>query len=172
VLVPVDGLKIVGDQRSQRRGLARTLARAVVPAVGGALIEESGAEYVPAASRELGSFDLVVECAGNAQLMADALGLVRRSGIVCLLGIDGREQTVGLDGRTIGVDAVLENRVLFGSVNARREDWLAGIDALDEMRRRWPGTLDQLIGLRVPLDRFEEALAFGGGKATLVLDDV
>jgi glucose 1-dehydrogenase len=135
------------------------------------LIEESGACYVSSTSDDLGRFDLVVECAGDAQLMADALGLVRRSGIVCLLGIDGREQTVGLDGRTIGVDAVLENRVLFGSVNARREDWLAGIDALDEMRRRWPGTLEQLIGLRVPLDRFEEALAFGGGKATLVLSE-
>jgi len=135
------------------------------------LIEESGACYVSSTSDDLGRFDLVVECAGDAQLMADALGLVRRSGIVCLLGIDGREQTVGLDGRTIGVDAVLENRVLFGSVNARREDWLAGIDALDEMRRRWPGTLEQLVGLRVPLDRFEEALAFGGGKATLVLSE-
>jgi glucose 1-dehydrogenase len=135
------------------------------------VIEESGAHYVSSCSGDLGRFDLVVECAGNAQLMADALGLVRRSGVVCLLGIDGREQTVGLDGRTIGVDAVLENRVLFGSVNARREDWLAGIDALDEMRRRWPGTLEQLVGLRVPLDRFEDALAFGGGKATLVLDD-
>ena len=135
------------------------------------LIEESGARYVSAANDDVGRFDLVVECAGNAQLMADALGLVRRSGVVCVLGIDGREQTVGLDGRTIGVDAVLENRVLFGSVNARREDWLAGIDALDEMRRRWPGTLEQLVGLRVPLDRFDEALAFGGGKATLVLSE-
>src|SRR6202007_3400619 len=124
------------------------------------LIEESGAEYVPAAGRELGTFDLVVECAGNAQLMADALGLLRRSGVACVLGIDGRDQTVSLDGRTIGVDAVLENRVLFGSVNARREDWVAGIEALDEMRRRWPGALEHLLGLRVPLDRFEDALAF------------
>ncbi len=135
------------------------------------LIEETGAEYVPAGSGDLGRFDLVVECAGNAQLMADALGLLRRSGVACLLGIDGREQKVELDGRTIGVDAVLENRVLFGSVNARREDWVAGIAALDEMRRRWPGALDQLIGLRVPLDRFDDALSFSGGKATLVLSD-
>jgi threonine dehydrogenase-like Zn-dependent dehydrogenase len=135
------------------------------------LIEEAGAEYVPAGSGDLGTFDLVVECAGNAQLMADALGLLRRSGVACLLGIDGREQTVSLDGRTLGVDAVLENRVIFGSVNARREDWLAGIDALDEMRRRWPGTLEQLIGLRVPLDRFEDALAFAGGKATLLISE-
>ena len=135
------------------------------------LIEEAGAEYVTAGSGDLGRFDLVVECAGNAQLMADALGLLRRSGVACLLGIDGREQTVSLDGRTLGVDAVLENRVIFGSVNARREDWLAGIDALGEMRRRWPGTLEQLVGLRVPLDRFDEALAFAGGKATLVLSE-
>ncbi|HEY5098422.1 MAG TPA: alcohol dehydrogenase catalytic domain-containing protein [Gaiellaceae bacterium] len=135
------------------------------------LIEETGAEYVPAGSGDLGRFDLVVECAGNAQLMADALGLLRRSGVACLLGIDGREQKVELDGRTIGVDAVLENRVLFGSVNAQREDWVAGIAALDGMRRRWPGALDQLIGLRVPLDRFDDALSFSGGKATLVLSD-
>ena len=139
------------------------------------LIEESGARYVSTAAAELadlGRFDLVVECAGNAQLMAASIGLLRRSGVACLLGIDGREQTVALDGRTIGVDTVLENRVLFGSVNARREDWVAGVDALDEMRRRWPEALEQLIGLRVPLDRFEDALAFSGGKATLVLDEL
>jgi hypothetical protein len=39
------------------------------------------------------------------------------------------------------------------------------------MRRCWPGVLDQLLGLRVPLDRFEDALAFTGGKATLVLSE-
>jgi glucose 1-dehydrogenase len=119
---------------------------------------------------ELGAFDLVVEAAGNAQLMAGALGLLRRSGIACLLGIDGREQTVAMQGRVIGLDAVLENRVLFGSVNAHRQDWLAGVEQLDRARERFPGVLEQLVALRVPLDRFEEAFAFRGGKATLVLD--
>ena len=68
----------------------------------------------------------------------------------------------------IGVDAVLENRVLFGSVNARRDDWLAGVEALDRAREALPGALEELIGLRVPLDRFADAFAFRGGKATLV----
>jgi len=137
------------------------------------LVEECGARYVssPAvALEELGRFDLVVECAGSAELMAASLGLLRRSGVACLLGIDGRAQTVALDGRTIGVDVVLENRVLFGSVNAQRQDWLAGVEGLDAIRRRWPGALEQLVGLRAPLDRFADALAFTGGKATLVLD--
>ena len=120
---------------------------------------------------ELGSFDLVIEAAGNAQLMADTLGLLRRSGVACLLGIDPRVQRVELDGRTIALDTILENRVLFGSVNAARQDWLAAVADLDRAREVWPDELEQFVSLRVPLDRFEDAFAHRGGKATLVLAD-
>jgi threonine dehydrogenase-like Zn-dependent dehydrogenase len=138
-----------------------------------AIVEELGAQYVQVADdlTKLGSFDLVVEAAGDAQLMADALGLLGRSGIACLLGIDGRKQTVSLDGHTLGYDTVLENRVLFGSVNANRIDWLAAVDALDRAATQHRDALEQLIGLRVPLDRFADAFAFKGGKATLVLSE-
>ncbi|MGH2999874.1 MAG: zinc-binding dehydrogenase, partial [Gaiellaceae bacterium] len=139
-----------------------------------AVVEASGAEYVSTAGADvadLGRFDLVVECAGDAHLTAAALRLLDRSGVACILGIDGRDQAVPVDGRTLGVDFVLENRVLFGSVNAQRGDWDDAVVALDAIRRRWPGALEQLIGLRVPLDRFEDALAFGGGKAALVLSE-
>jgi glucose 1-dehydrogenase len=136
------------------------------------LVEASGAAYVSTESTDLaqlGRFDLVVECAGDARLTAAALGLLGRSGVACILGIDGREQDVPVDGRTLGVDFVLENRVLFGSVNAQRHDWDDAVQALDAVRRRWPETLEQLVALRVPLDRFDEALAFTGGKAVLTL---
>ena len=69
------------------------------------------------------------------------------------------------------LDAILENRVLFGSVNAAREDWLAAVADLDRARERWPDELEQFVSLRVPLDRFEDAFAHRGGKATLVLSD-
>lgn len=120
--------------------------------------------------KELGQFDLVVEAAGDAQLMADTLGLLRRNGIACLLGIDGREQRVSVDGPTLGVDMLLGNRVLFGSVNAQRRDWLAAVDALDRAQDKWRDVLESFISLRVPLDRFGEAFAHRGGKATLVLE--
>jgi hypothetical protein len=103
--------------------------------------------------------------------MADALGLLRRSGVACLLGIDPRVQQVALEGRTLALDAILENRVLFGSVNAAREDWLEAVADLDRVRERWPDELERFVGLRVPLDRFEDAFAHRGGKATLVLSD-
>jgi threonine dehydrogenase-like Zn-dependent dehydrogenase len=137
------------------------------------IAEALGAHYIPTQTTDLsdaGPFDIVVEAAGNAQLMLDGLGLLGRSGVACLLGIDGREGKAQIENKVIGVDAVLENRVLFGSVNARREDWVTGVEALDRAREQFPGALEELIGRRVPLDRFADAFAFSGGKATLVLD--
>jgi threonine dehydrogenase-like Zn-dependent dehydrogenase len=137
------------------------------------IAEALGAHYVSTKTTDLsdaGPFDIVVEAAGDAQLMLDALGLLGRSGVACLLGIDGREGKAQIENKVIGVDVVLENRVLFGSVNAHRDDWVTGVEALDRARKQFPGALEELIGLRVPLDRFAEAFAFSGGKATLVLD--
>ena len=129
------------------------------------IAEALGARYERDAD---GTFDLIVEAAGNAQLMVDTLARLGRSGVACLLGLDGRNQKVELDGRVVGIDTVLENRVLFGSVNAHRRDWLAGVEALARADRE---PLEQLVGLRVPLDRFADAFAFRGGKATLVVSD-
>ena len=66
---------------------------------------------------------------------------------------------------------MIENRVVFGSVNAHRSDWVAAVAALEAMRERWPDALEQFVGLRVPLDRFAEAFDHRGVKATLVVDE-
>jgi glucose 1-dehydrogenase len=141
------------------------------------LVAACGARYVsttetplPALREEVGGYDLVVEATGDAQVMLDVLGLLRRNGVGCLLGLDSRPRTVSIAGPVIGIDAVLENRVLFGSVNAHPEDWRAAVDGLEEIRRRWPGSLETMIGLRVAPDRFAEAFAYRGVKATLVFD--
>jgi threonine dehydrogenase-like Zn-dependent dehydrogenase len=140
------------------------------------LAEASGARYVStpvtplAAVREdVGGFDLVIEAAGSADVMAEALGLLGRNGVACVLGIDPRHRTVGIEGRLLALDMVIQNRVLFGSVNAQRQDWEAAVAGLDAARARWPGALAEFVGLRVPLDRFQEAFDHRGSKATLVL---
>jgi glucose 1-dehydrogenase len=144
-----------------------------------ALAAATGARYVSttdttfeALRAETGGFDLVVEATGDAQVMADSIALLRRSGIACLLGLDPRERTVELPGRVLGFDMMLGNRVVFGSVNAHPQDWTAGVDALERARQQWPDALEALIGLRVPLDRYADAFAFRGVKATLVLDEL
>jgi threonine dehydrogenase-like Zn-dependent dehydrogenase len=142
------------------------------------LVTASGARYVSTNDTSLadlrvetGGFDVVISAVPDAQVMADSLGLLRRSGVACLLGIDGRPQAVSIDGPVLGLDAVLENRVLFGSVNAHHQDWLAAVDSLARARERWPEALEAVVGRRIPLDRFAEAFNYRGVKATLVLDD-
>lgn len=144
--------------------------RAELVAASGARYVSTGAEPLTSLREEAGGFDLVVEATGNAQVMADSIGMLRRSGVACLLGLDPRRRTVELDGRVLGVDAILENRVVFGSVNANRIDWLAAVESLDRARERWPDVLPEFVGLRVPLDQFADAFGHAGVKATLVLD--
>jgi len=142
------------------------------------LVSACGARYfstsdapLAALRADVGGFDLVVEATGNSQVMTESIGMLRRNGVACLLGIDGRQQTVELDGRVIGVDMILENRAVLGSVNAHRQDWLAAVDGLARARELWPDALQEFVSLRVPLDRFADAFASRGVKATLVLAD-
>jgi threonine dehydrogenase-like Zn-dependent dehydrogenase len=131
----------------------------------------SVAETPPEAlARDVGGFDVVLEATGDAEVMLGTLGLLARNGVACLLGLDARPGRVALERRVVGVDAVLGNRALVGSVNAHRDDWVAAVAALARARRRWPGVLEAFVGLRVPVDRFEDAFAFPGVKATLAFD--
>jgi glucose 1-dehydrogenase len=134
----------------------------------------SGARYVStaqtplaAARDEAAGFDIVIEAAGNAEMMVEAMAALRRNGVACLLGLDARSHPVEIDATLLGRDFVIENRVLFGSVNAHRTDWVAAVEALEAMQRRWPDALEQLVGLRVEPDRFSEAFGYRGVKATL-----
>jgi hypothetical protein len=102
--------------------------------------------------------------------MLDALGLLGRNGVACLLGIDGRARDVRIDGRVLAVDAILENRAIFGSVNANRIDWSAAVEHLDRARATWPDALEAFVGARVPLDAFADAFDHRGVKATLLLE--
>ena len=42
-------------------------------------------------------------------------------------------------------------------------------DTANEARKSFQDALESMVGLRVPLDRFQEAFDYSPGKATLVL---
>ncbi len=151
-----------------------TAARGEPSSDKGRLVQASGARYVSTRATPLadvrddvGGFDLVIEAAGNAEVMLDAVRALRRNGVACLLGLDAHGRPIEVESTLLGVDVVIENRVVFGSVNAHRSDWQAAVAALEAMHARWPDELGAMVGRRVPPDRFEDAFAFGGVKATL-----
>jgi threonine dehydrogenase-like Zn-dependent dehydrogenase len=138
------------------------------------LVAESGARYVSTAQTaladlrgEVGGFDIVVEAAGSAEMMIEAMRALRRNGVACLLGLDAHPHRVELEATLLGRDFVIQNRVVFGSVNANRVDWTAAVRDLEAMRQSWPDAMEQLVGLRVEPDRFSDAFGYRGVKATL-----
>ena len=117
----------------------------------GATYVHSG-EFVATAAEA----DIVVECTGHFQMLLELRQQHARYRIICLTGVSavGAETTVdpGLLNRNI----VLQNSVLFGSVNANRDHYVLAGRALAEAD---PGWLADLITRQVPLDQWADAYA-------------
>jgi threonine dehydrogenase-like Zn-dependent dehydrogenase len=133
-------------------------------------VELAGARYVPAGTAvpaEAGGFDLVVEATGAAEAAVTAISSLRRGGVACILGLDARPGRVELERTRLGVDLVLQNQAVFGSVNAHPQDWADAVGRLTALNERWPDLAGGIVGLRVPPERFADAFAFRGAKSTL-----
>jgi threonine dehydrogenase-like Zn-dependent dehydrogenase len=100
--------------------------------------------------------DIVLECTGVAQLVIDAMCSTAPGGIVCLAGLSSGRREVTIDAAALGRTLVLENAVVFGSVNANRRHYQAAAEALARADIAW---LERLVTRRLPLDRWAEALA-------------
>jgi glucose 1-dehydrogenase len=109
-------------------------------------------ETVGDAGREA---DVVLECTGAEQLVWDAVAQAAPSGIVCLTGVSTGGRTVGVDFGAFNRELVLENKVVFGTVNANRRHYQAAADALAQADPAW---LEHLITRRVPIRQWSKAL--------------
>lgn len=119
------------------------------------LVEQLGATYHTGhVSDVCADVDVVVECTGAPQLVFDAMHCVAPTGIVCLTGVSSGRRSLSIDGAALNNELVLENNVIFGSVNANRRHYEMGADALAQADSGW---LHRLITRRVPLARWAEA---------------
>jgi threonine dehydrogenase-like Zn-dependent dehydrogenase len=111
--------------------------------------------------------DVIIEATGVGQLVFDAMANTRPGGIICLTGVSptGRELTV--DAGAVNRELVLENDVVFGSVNANLKHYEMARAALAEADRSW---LERLITRRVPLSQFADALDRRDDDVKVVID--
>ena len=121
------------------------------------LVTALGATYHTGSIEELcanAEPDIIVECTGVAQLVVDAMRFTAPGAIVCLTGVAPR-RSLQVDVGEINNEIVLENDVVFGSVNANRRHFEQASDALAKADRDWLG---RLVTRQVPLERWKEAL--------------
>ena len=120
------------------------------------LVRDLGGHYFTGGVRDLDPPpDVIVEATGASQVVVDAMGHTAPNGIVCLTGISSGGHLIQLDAGLLNRDIVLENDVVFGSVNANRRHYEAAAAALAAADRAW---LERLITRRVPLDSWRDAL--------------
>ena len=110
--------------------------------------------------------DIVVECTGVAELVAGAMQHTAPGAIVCLTGV-ASSRTLSLDVGALNNELVLENDVVFGSVNANRRHFEQAVKSLTEADQDW---LRRLITRTVPLDRWPEALEKGDDDIKVVVE--
>jgi threonine dehydrogenase-like Zn-dependent dehydrogenase len=99
--------------------------------------------------------DVIVECTGVGQVMADLLKIVPSGGIVCLTGVGTGGRTTGLPTADVASAMVLQNNVIVGSVNANKRHWYR---ASQELARADPAWLARLITRCEPPEGFARAL--------------
>ncbi|HYM28838.1 MAG TPA: hypothetical protein VET66_11855, partial [Steroidobacteraceae bacterium] len=114
--------------------------------------------------------DVVVECTGAPGVIVQAVTGSAPGSIVCLTGLGGGQHTASFDVARLNQSMVLENRVVFGSVNANLRHYKAAAEALARADRAW---LERVITRKVRLSSWQEAYERRDGdvKTVLVFED-
>jgi threonine dehydrogenase-like Zn-dependent dehydrogenase len=120
------------------------------------LVRALGATYHHGSVADIGfEPDVVVECTGVGQVIADSLQAVGAGGILCLTGVGTGGRTTGFSTADVAATMVLRNNVIVGSVNANKRHWYKAGQALAAADRSWLG---RLLTRREPPQEFMRAL--------------
>jgi threonine dehydrogenase-like Zn-dependent dehydrogenase len=131
-----------------------------------ALARDLGATYHAGGLGNLAP-DIVIECTGATSVVLDVMGRTAPDGIVCLAGVSSGGRKIDFDVGGFNREMVLENDVVFGSVNANRRHYRDAADALAKADKAW---LARLITRRVPLSGWQGAFETRDDDIKVVVD--
>jgi threonine dehydrogenase-like Zn-dependent dehydrogenase len=111
--------------------------------------------------------DIIIEATGAPEVAMDVVNAVTPAGIVCMTSVTPIGHSIEVDAGSLNRELVLENRVVFGTVNANLRHYRAAAAALAAADTAW---LEQLITRRVPLAEAEKAFERGADDIKVVID--
>jgi threonine dehydrogenase-like Zn-dependent dehydrogenase len=98
--------------------------------------------------------DIVIECTGHVQMLLEAGPQHVRHRITCLTGVSAAGEASSVDAGLLNRNMVLQNSVIFGSVNANRHHYELAAEALAQAE---PNMLADLVTRQVPIARWADA---------------
>jgi threonine dehydrogenase-like Zn-dependent dehydrogenase len=120
------------------------------------IVRDLGATYHTGAVGDVGfQPDVIVECTGVGQVIADSVASIGAGGVVCLTGVGTGGRTGTIPVADIAAHIVLGNQVFVGSVNANKRHWYKAGQVLARADREW---LARLVTRRERPEDFSRAL--------------
>jgi glucose 1-dehydrogenase len=151
----------------QQRGLEIHVLDRVEKGLKPQLVQDLGGTYHTGAVKNLNFCpDIIIECTGVASIIIDAMNRLGNDSILCLVGVSSHNEPETIDIGTINRAMVLENSVIFGSVNANRRHYEMAEKALCKADRNW---LSRMITRKEPLSNWQEALKREPGDIKVVI---
>jgi len=111
--------------------------------------QSTPAVSIAEASRTHGPFDLIIEGTGYSPLAFEAMDSLAKNGVLVLLSVTGGDRHIEIPADRINQGFVLGNKVLVGSVNASRADYMTGVSDLAQTELAYPQWLDKLLTHKV-----------------------
>lgn len=125
----------------------------------GARYIESGTLPVGQLAKRVGNVDLILEATGSAGLSTAALPAIGENGVMIYTGVPGGKSEVTIDAQRIMRDLVLENQLIYGTVNAGPRAFDHAIADLAKFDAKWPKQTRQLITGRFPPETIGDVLS-------------
>jgi threonine dehydrogenase-like Zn-dependent dehydrogenase len=111
--------------------------------------------------------DIVIEATGVPRLVLDAMANNAAASVICLTGVSPTGRPVEVDAGSLNRGIVLQNDVVFGTVNANRAHYDQAVRALGLADHAW---LAGMVTRRLPLERAYEAFGQGEEEVKVVID--
>jgi threonine dehydrogenase-like Zn-dependent dehydrogenase len=129
----------------------------------------SAAEHPPTDLAKLvGNISLMYEATGIPSVFFGALSVLGVNGIFISTGVPAMGKPVEIDARRIMRNAVLDNHVICGTVNAGRASFEEAVDDLGWFMQTFPEAVRALITSRTPLESAREAVLTPGGIKSVI----
>jgi threonine dehydrogenase-like Zn-dependent dehydrogenase len=154
---------------SVQRGFDTYVVDQVIDGQKPEMVRRLGASYFHTGNlgEAAGGADILIECTGFVQMLLEVGPEHVRHRVMCLTGVSSAGAEFTLDPGLLNRNMVLQNSVLFGSVNANRRHYELAAKALAQADPRW---LADLITRQVPIGQWADAYARKPGDIKTILN--
>ena len=130
------------------------------------IVSAIGANFIAAEThtveqmaKAVGRIDVVYEAVGASSLAFEVIKQLSPNAAFIFTGVPGRKGPIEVDTDTIMRDLVLENQLVYGTVNAPPQSFAAAIRDLGVFTQRWPDAVGKIITGRFTIENALEPLS-------------